>query len=78
MPSLPELQERLAQYRAAEKKCLETGQSYSVGNNGDTYANARANLGQIQSMIRSLEQQIAHLSTGGRLSHSQAVFGGRR
>jgi hypothetical protein len=29
-------------------------------------------------MIRNLEQQIAQLSAGGRLSHSQAVFGGRR
>lgn len=77
MATLTELQERLAAYKAAELKILETGQAYTIGSQQYT----RANLGQIQAMIRTLEQQIAthpEASGNGRLSHSQAIFGGRR
>lgn len=77
MATLPELQERLAAYRAAELKILETNQAYTIGSQQFT----RANLGQVQAMIRTLEQQIAthpDSTQRGRLSHSQTVFGGRR
>jgi hypothetical protein len=74
MATLTELQERLALYKAAEQRILETGQAYTLG--GQQYT--RANLGQIQAMIRTLEQQITTLSSSGRLSHAQTVFGGRR
>lgn len=78
MPTLAELQERLAAYKAAELSILNGHQSYSVG----SMTFARANLAQVQAMIRTLEQQIAthpdNTTTSGRLSHSQAVFGGRR
>ena len=81
MATLPELQTRLASYYAAEAKILEGGQSYSVGSAGGDRANTRADLGKIQTAIRSLEQQIAmhpDNTSRGRLSHSQAVFGGPR
>ncbi len=74
MSQLTDCQERLGLYRAAEKAILEGNQSYTIG----TQQYTRANLGQIQSQMRILEQQIAQLSASGRLSHSQAVFGGRR
>lgn len=78
MPTLAELQERLAAYRAAELTILQGHQAYTVGSQTFT----RANLGQVQAMIRSLEQQIAthpdNTSSGGRLSHSRTVFTGRR
>lgn len=44
------LNERLKQYRAAEKAILETGQSYRIGNRTLT----RADLGLIQAEIRRL------------------------
>jgi len=74
MSQLTDCQERLGLYRAAERTILEGNQSYTIGTTQFT----RANLGQIQAEIRNLEQQIAQLSNSGRLSHSQAIFGGRR
>lgn len=77
MPTLTELQERLSLYKAAERRLLVGHQSYTIG--GQSYT--LADLGKIQSAIRAIEQQISTHpdSTGrGRLSHSQAVFGGRR
>lgn len=78
MPTLAELQERLTLYRDAERAVLQGHQSYTIGSQQFT----RANLSQIQAMIRTLEQQVAtHPSnavSGGRLSHSQTIFGGRR
>jgi hypothetical protein len=74
MSQLTDAQERLALYKTAEKTVLEGNQAYTIG----TQQYTRANLGQIQSMIRTLEQQIAQLSASGHLSHSQTVFGGRR
>ncbi|NCD13694.1 MAG: hypothetical protein EOL92_00490 [Bacteroidia bacterium] len=81
MATLAELQTRLASYYTAEQKILESGQAYSVGSGSGDRANTRADLGKIQSAIRSLEQQIAmhpENTSRGQLSHSQAVFGGRR
>lgn len=82
MPTLAELQTRLAAYMTAEEKILTNGQSYSMESSGSGRSNTRANLAQIQSMIRDLQQQIAihpdNTIGGGRLSHSQAIFGGRR
>lgn len=77
MSQLTDLQERLALYRAAEAVILQTGQAVTIG----SQRYDRANLGLIQAEIKRLEQQIGMLSAGGsgpRLSHSQAVFGGRR
>ena len=74
MSQLTEAQDRLALYRKAEETILTSNQSYQIG----TQQFTRANLGQVQAMIRTLEQQIAQLSQSGRLSHSQTVFGGRR
>ena len=77
MSSLAELKERLALYREAERAILQGHQSYSI----DNMAYSRVNFGLLQSAIRELEQQIAaHPDgiTGGRFSHSSAVFGGRR
>lgn len=82
MPTLAELQERLTEYRDAERAILTGGQAYSSASGSSERSATRANLGQIQSAIRTLEQQIAmhpdNTAGGGRLSHSQAVFGGRR
>ena len=82
MPTLAELQTRLAAYMTAEEKILTGGQAYTMESSGSGRSNTRANLAQIQSMIRELQQQIAthpdNTAGGGRLSHSQTVFGGRR
>ena len=74
MATLTELQERLALYKAAETAILTGNQSYRIGNQEYN----KANLRDVQFEIRNLEQQIAVLSQRGRLSHSTAVFGGRR
>ena len=83
MPTLAELTERLTLYRTAEARILDGGQSYATSSGTGERSATRANLGQVQAMIRQLEQQsAAHpdntAAGGGRLSHSQAVFGGRR
>lgn len=77
MEPLIELQERLALYRTAERSILEGNQSYTIGSQTFT----KANLGQIQSAISRLRQEIAmhpDNTNRGRMSHSQTVFGGRR
>ncbi len=74
MAILADLQSRLALYLKAEETVLTGHQSYSIGN--QTYS--KANLKDLQFQIRSLQQQIAALSQNGRLSHSSAIFGGRR
>lgn len=79
MPTLAELQELYDAYAAAELALL-SGKlaSYSIGTKQFTYID----LSKIQSGKRMLAQQIAthpdNTATGGRLSHSQTVFGGRR
>lgn len=82
MPSLTELQERLTAYYDAEREILANGQAYASSSGSSDRSGTRANLAQIQSAIRTLEQQIAthpdNTASAGRLSHSQAVFGGRR
>ena len=76
--TLAELQERLQLYLDAEKAVLMGHQSYGIGTKSFT----RANLGQLQTEIRNIRQQISthpdNLATGGAMSHSGAVFGGRR
>lgn len=74
MSQLTDAQERLALYKSAEQLILKTGQSVKIG----SQEYSRANIQWVQTEIRRLEQQIAQLSTSGRLSHSQTVFGGRR
>ncbi|MCL2791290.1 MAG: hypothetical protein FWD79_11745 [Desulfobulbus sp.] len=79
MSTLSELKERLALYKETERRILTDGQSYGAGTAGVDRHKTSANLAQVQSQIRELEQQIAmHPEAGGRLSHSSAVFGGRR
>ena len=73
MSRLTEITDRLALYRTAETAILSGHQSYTIGAQSYT----RANLQNIQAEIRRLESQLAQLQQG-RLSHSQAVFGGRR
>lgn len=51
---------RLASYMAAELKILE-GQSYSIGSRSLT----RANLGEVQLMIKELEAKINALESRG-------------
>jgi hypothetical protein len=80
MPPLAELQERLSLYKETERRILTEGQAWGAGSAGSERHKSSANLAQIQSQIRELEQQInTHPeNSGGRLSHSQAIFGGRR
>ncbi len=74
MATITELQERLALYKTAEQAILEGGQEYRAGSVRLT----RADLPMIQHEIRNLEIRLAAANNGGRLSHSVAVFGGRR
>ena len=77
MSALTDAQERLALYKEAERVILTTGQSYQIG----TQRFDRGNLYHVQAEIRRLEQQVSLLSVEGqgqRLSHSQAICGGRR
>jgi hypothetical protein len=74
MSQLTDLQDRLALYHEAEARIL-LRQSYQMPDGRQmTYTQLPA----VQAEIRRIEQQIAQLSTSGRLSHAQAVFGGRR
>jgi len=77
MATITELQDRLAVYRAAETRILTGAQETSVG---DQRAR-QAELANIQSLIRELENRIAlaQASQGGlRLTHSTAQFRVRR
>ena len=74
MPTTSEIQERLALYKAAEKKILEGNQSWSVKGKSFT----KADLPAIQMEIRRLEQQLAMANNGGQFSVGQVVFAGRR
>lgn len=80
MATLAELQERLSLYKDTERRILTDGQAFGAGSAGSERHKTSANLAQVQSQIRELEQQIAMHpeNSGGRLSHSQAIFGGRR
>ncbi len=72
--NLAETKELLAQYLACEKALLTGNQSYRIGNQEFN----KANLMHVQAERRKLEQRVAALSQGGRLSHATTVFGGRR
>jgi hypothetical protein len=74
MPTLAEVQERLALYREAERKILVDNQSYQIGDQQFS----KASLGQVQREIRFLEEQIAMLSAGGSAGCRPVIFGGRR
>jgi len=76
MFTLAEMKDRLALYREAERAILQGHQSYSVDNKQFN----RVNFAQLQEAIKLLEARIAAHpdNAGGRLSHSFAVFGGRR
>lgn len=56
--TLAELQTRLAEYRAAESKILQS-QEYSVGNSGTARRTRRADLAEVRAEIARLDQQIA-------------------
>jgi hypothetical protein len=70
MPTIADLQTRLALYRSAEAKILSGAQSTTVGDTVYTYAN----LAQVQSEIRSIENSIAQAS---RPATTSIVFRGR-
>ncbi len=74
MSDITELQERLALYKATERRILEGNQSWEV--NGHKFT--RANLAEIQRMITALEHRLAAARQGGAFGHSVTVFGGRR
>lgn len=57
MPTLAELQTRLAEYRAAEARILKS-QEYTVGQGGAARRNRRADLADVQTQISALELQI--------------------
>lgn len=56
---LEQTQARLDQYYTAESKILE-GQAYSIGSRNLT----RANLGEVQDMIKTLENKVDELTAG--------------
>ena len=58
MPTLVELQTRRAGYAAAELKILQS-QEYQVGQGGNFRRNQRADLEQVQNLIRELDVSIA-------------------
>jgi len=74
MATIPEIQERLALYKAAEQAILEGGQEYRAG----SVRLSRADLGMIRAEIEALEHKLAIAQASGRLSYSSAVFQGRR
>jgi len=57
MPSLADLQTRLAEYRAAETRILRS-QEYTVGQGGAARRNRRAELADVQAQIKALELDI--------------------
>lgn len=57
MPTLTELQARLAEYRAAESRILKS-QEYTVGQGMNARRNRRADLEMVQNQIRELEAEI--------------------
>lgn len=57
MPTLTELQTRLAEYRAAESRILKS-QEYTVGQGMNARRNRRADLEMVQNQIRELEAEI--------------------
>lgn len=69
MPTLAELQIRLGQYREAEARVLKS-QEYTISDGGINRRMRRADLAQIQAMIRELERDIEtktrEESAGGR------------
>lgn len=76
MATLTELQDDLALYKAARRRILEGSQEASQGDQRVRLAD----LGQIEKTITDLERRIAMLraAQGGSVSHSVAVFRGRR
>ena len=57
MPTLAELQTRLAEYRAAESRILKS-QEYAVGQGGTARRNRRADLVDVQNQINLLQVEI--------------------
>jgi hypothetical protein len=56
---LQTLQARLEAYQAEELKVLSRGQSYSISDGADGRSFTRANLSELQRIIKDLEDQIA-------------------
>lgn len=77
MATLTELQADLATYKAARDRILTGAQEASLGGQ----RSRQAELAEINRAIRELETRIAlaRASSGGvRVTHTQAVFQGRR
>lgn len=76
MTSLADLTDELAEYKAARHAILVGGQELRTGMTADNTIR-RADLSVLTEEIRRLEMRIAILKRG-RLTHSTAVFEGRR
>ena len=68
MERLERAKRRLELYYEAEEAIL-TGQEYSIG----TRKLRRADLGEVQSMIKSLENEVKSLEAGGKSKAVRAV-----
>ncbi|PAD73902.1 DUF6148 family protein [Paenibacillus campinasensis] len=71
MARIDELRTRLSQYVACESAILSGAQSYSIAGRSLT----RANLSEISSMIRYLENEIAAEEAKSRGQGRNKVFG---
>lgn len=58
MPTIAEMQTRLGEYRAAETAILKA-QEYTISDGGIQRRMRRADLAQVQAMIKTLETDIA-------------------
>ena len=72
-PILSELQEELAELKAARSRVLRS-QSYGHGSRSLT----RVSYADIQRDIKDLERRIAMFDLGGAIAGSTPVFGGHR
>lgn len=68
MNQLERTKRRLELYYKAEEAIL-TGQEYSIG----TRKLRRADLGEVQSMVKTLENEVKSLESGGRNKVVRAV-----
>jgi len=73
MSTLSELQSDLAKYKAARDRILTNGQSISDASGRQT---TEGTLFRLESKITELEQRIAVVDNGGKLTGYQPVFGG--
>lgn len=76
MPTLTELQTRLAEYRATESRILRA-QKFTVGQGQNARSLERVPLDVVQAQIKELEAQIEKLEAAGARRGYRLVPGGR-